>query len=105
MLRDEHINITMDAWTSCASNSYQLLSVDFLITDLLELVTLPFSCTKSEGSTTGQDLAHAIERMVVDHDLAGRVVAYTTYCGPLMLKARRLLQQGNLYMQMGCCNR
>ena len=50
---------------SCVSNSNQLAIVAF-ITDQLELVALPFSCTKSEGLTTCEDLAHVIERMVVD---------------------------------------
>ena len=91
MLREEHMRITTDGWTSCANDSYHSLTVAF-ISKQWELVALPLSCTKFEGSTTYEDLAHAIESMVIHHGLIGRVMVCTTDCGPSMVKAGRLFR-------------
>lgn len=61
------------------NDSYHFLSVDF-VTEQWELATLQLSYTKSEGSTTCEDLAHAIGSMAMHRGLPGRVMAYTIDC-------------------------
>lgn len=103
MLRDDHVSITTDGWTSCANEHLPAITVAF-ITAGSELVTLPLNYTKSEGSTKGKDLAEAIEGMVTHHDPTGRVVTCTIDCEPTMVKTGRILRERIFCTHIGCCN-
>ena len=82
MLRDEHVSITTDVSTSSANDSYHRavgIGVSF------------------EDSTTGEDLAHAIESMVMHHNPAGCLITCTTDCEPSMVRVSCLLQDRKVW--------
>lgn len=70
------------------------------------MVTLALSCSKKEGSTTGEDLAASIKAMVETHSLTGRVVVGNTDCEPSRVKAGRILTNDRVLVHIGCtCHR
>lgn len=103
MMKDEHVCITSDGWTSCANDTYTSLTVT-LITTAWKLVTLSVDCSKSEGTTTGDALAVGVKAAVAKHGLTGKVTAVTTDCEPSMVKMGRLLEEDAVCTHIGCCN-
>lgn len=103
MLRDEHVRIVTDGWTSCANDSYLSLTVAF-ITTRWKLVTIPPNCTKPQRPTKGEDLTKATEGIVTCHNATGCVVACNTDWEPLKVKADRILQEWTFCTHIGCCD-
>ena len=103
MLKGEHVCLTTDGWTSCANDTYMSLTIS-LITIAWKLVTLSVECSKSVGTTTGDDLAAGVKAAVAKNALKGKVTAISTDCEPSMVKMGRILEEDKVCVHIGCCN-
>eukprot|EP00904_Undaria_pinnatifida_P011858 jgi/Undpi1/7802/HiC_scaffold_23.g10275.m1 len=103
LIKGEHVCITTDGWTSCANDTYMLLTVT-LTSSVWQLVNLSVDCSKSEGTTSGEALPAGTKATLAKHGLTGNVTVVTTDCEASMVKMGRPLEEDAVCTHIGCCN-
>lgn len=90
MLKDLHVPIIEDGWTSNANNTFMTFMVVGINRDW-EAVNLVRNCARFEGSMKGDELAKKIEDMADGLKLNGRVTVRVMDCESSTVVAGRTL--------------
>lgn len=84
--------MTADGSTSNANDTFVYFTALGINRDW-EVVSFVLNCSRSEGSTTGDELTKKMEAMIESHKLNGRVTVGVTDCEPSMVVAGRRLTE------------